>query len=223
MIKLNNITKSYNNINLFENFNIEIEENKITSILGPSGIGKTTLINILCGITKPDDGQIILPNDYNFSYVFQEPRLLDWYTVYENIDFVLKKEYKHEKRKEIVNKYIKLVGLEEYAHSKITALSGGMAQRVALARAFAFPSNILILDEPFKGLDLKLEEELLKKFLSLWKADKRTVIFITHSIDQAILLSKKIYVLNEKPIKIVKEISSNEFTENTKYVIKQLL
>lgn len=223
MIKLNNICKSYNNDALYKNFNMEIEENKITCILGHSGVGKTTLINILSQITLPDKGEVIIPQNCKFSYVFQEPRLLEWYTVFENIDFVLKSKYKQPERKELVDKYIKLVGLQEYSNYKITQLSGGMAQRVSLARAFAYPSDILILDEPFKGIDIKLEEELIDNFYQIWKKDKRTVIFITHNIDQAIFLSNYIYVLNNKPVEIVKKISRNEFTEDTKSLVKSLL
>ncbi len=227
MIKLNNIYKTYNDELLYDNFNIQFEENKITCILGPSGIGKTTLVNMITGLIKPDNGEIVLPVNSKFSYVFQEPRLLDWYNVYDNLDFVLKEHYNISKRKSIINKTLSLVGLDEISNYKVSELSGGMAQRVSLARALAYPSNTLILDEPFKGLDYKLEEDLLSKFKSIWQNDKRTVLFITHDIDQALFLSDYIYIFNNKPVEIVYNLSKDNFSKesllSTKEIIKKYL
>lgn len=210
MIKLSNIYKTYSNEPLYESFNLQFEENKISCILGPSGIGKTTLVNIIAGIIKPDSGEIILPNNSKFSYVFQEPRLLEWYNVYDNLDIVLKEHYNSSNRKAIIDKTLNLVDLQDFSKYKISELSGGMAQRVSLARALAYPSNILILDEPFKGLDYKLEEDLLLKFKNIWLDDKRTVLFITHDIDQALFLSDYIYIFNNKPVEVVYSLSLNK-------------
>lgn len=223
MIKLNNIYKSYNNDQLYNNFNIQFEENKISCILGPSGIGKTTLINMITGLIKPDKGDVILPSGSSFSYVFQEPRLLEWYNVYDNLDIVLKQQYDTSKRKEIIDNTLKLVGLSEFSKYKISELSGGMAQRVSLARALVYPSNILVLDEPFKGLDYKLENDLLEKFKAILREDKRTVLFITHDIEQALFLSDYIYVLNNKPVKIVYNLSKDELSEDTLLSSKDII
>ena len=228
MIKLKNICKTYNNELLYNNFNIQFEENKISCILGPSGIGKTTLVNMITGLVKPDCGEISLPINSKFSYVFQEPRLLEWYNVYDNLDIVLKEDYNFSERKAIINKTLNLVGLNEHEKYKIPELSGGMAQRVSLARALAYPSNILILDEPFKGLDYKLEEDLLIKFKSIWQNDKRTVLFITHDIDQALFLSDYIYIFNNKPVEVVYNLSKDDISEDsslllTKDLIKNYL
>lgn len=219
MIELNNISKSFNGKTLYDNFSLSINENQITSILGPSGIGKTTLVNMICKIVKADSGTISLPDDCKFSYVFQEPRLLEWYTVYENIDFVLKNKFDKIKRKEIIEKYLKLVGLYEYKDYHISQLSGGMAQRVSLARAFSYPSDILILDEPFKGLDSKLKDELMISFNNIYNEDRRTVLFITHDVDEALYLSDDILVLNNTPVKIVKHIKKDSITELTRQEI----
>lgn len=218
MIKLNNVCKEYNNELLYNNFNIEFDENKISCILGPSGIGKTTLVNMITGLTIPDSGEIMLPINSKFSYVFQEPRLLEWYSVYDNIEIVLREYYDIAERKAIINKTLDLVGLNDFSNYKISELSGGMAQRVSLARAFAYPSNILILDEPFKGLDYKLEEDLLIKFKSIWQNDKRTVLFITHDIEQALFLSDYIYIFNNKPVEVVYSLSIDKLSKDSIFI-----
>ncbi len=226
MIKLNNVYKAYNNEQLYSNFSIEFEENKISCILGPSGLGKTTLVNMIAGLTKPDSGEIILPDNSIFSYVFQEPRLLEWYNVYDNIDIVLKKHYNSSERKNIIDKILKLVDLQEFYTYKVSELSGGMAGRVSIARALAYPSNIVILDEPFNGLDYRLEEDLSLKLKNILLEEKRTIIYITHDIDQALFLSDYIYVLNNKPIEIVSKLSKIDFSKNLLYyknIIKNYL
>src|SRR5690554_6285954 len=165
MIELKNISLKYDELQILKNFNISFEKNTITSIIGPSGVGKTTIANIIAKLIVPDEGKIIGLEDILCSYVFQEPRLMDWYSIYDNIDFVLKDIYKAEERKKIANRYIDLVELSEYKDYKPRSLSGGMAQRVSLARAFAYPSQLLIMDEPFKALDIKLKNELISSFL----------------------------------------------------------
>lgn len=209
MISLKNIYKKFDDNILFENFDMEFNDNEISCILGPSGVGKTTLVNIIAGITKVDSGKVLMNKNTVFSYIFQEPRLLNWYSVYDNLDFVLKDILESDDRKKIINKYLDIVELSKYKDYKPKALSGGMAQRVSIARAFAYPSNILIMDEPFKGLDFKLKNELMNSFMKLWKEDKRTVLFITHDIDESIKLSNNIYILKESPAKIIKKISIN--------------
>ncbi len=226
MIKLNNLSKAYNNEQLYKNFSIEFEENKISCILGQSGLGKTTLVNMLAGLIKPDDGEIVLPDNASFSYVFQEPRLLEWYNVYDNIDIVLRNHYNPTERKQIIERVLKLVDLEDFYNYKISELSGGMAQRVSIARALAYPSNIVILDEPFSGLDYKLEEDLSLKLRNIFLEENRTIIYITHDIDQALFLSDYIYVLNNKPIEVVNKLSKEEFSKNLLYyknIIKNYL
>lgn len=222
MIKLINISKKYDNLILLKDFNIDFEKNKITCLFGPSGVGKTTIANIVAGIVPVDEGRVVGIDNSLFSYVFQEPRLLKWYNVYENIDFVLKDVYKPDKRAEIINSYLEMVELSEYRNYKIDALSGGMAQRVSLARAFAYPSHILILDEPFKGLDNKLKGEMSSLFLKMWNLSQRTVIFITHDVEEAVDLSHIIYTLKDRPVNIIDRLIVKNY-ENNKEEIKSLL
>ena len=206
-LAIKNLSKSYSGIPVFYDFNIEIKVNNITCILGPSGIGKTTLLNIICGLTSPDNGDISDFKGKTFSYIFQEPRLLRWKTVYENIFFVLKDIFSYEKSKMITDKIIDIVGLNNFKDYYPDKISGGMAQRVSIARAFAYPSQILLMDEPFKSLDIKLKEKLIGSFFYLWEMDKRTVIFVTHDIDEAAYLGDEIFILSEtRPANIKKQV-----------------
>ena len=220
MINLVNVSKQYDGLEILKDFNINFEKNKITCLFGPSGVGKTTIANIVAGIVPVDKGLIECTDNLLFSYVFQEPRLLKWYNVYDNIDFVLRDVCKPDKRAEIINSYLKMVELYEYKSYKIDALSGGMAQRVSLARAFAYPSHILIMDEPFKGFDFKLKNEMISLFKKMWDSSRRTVIFITHDVEEAIDLSHTIYTLKNRPISIIDKLIVNN---NNKEEIKNLL
>jgi len=137
------------------------------------------------------------------SYIFQDPRLLPWKTVEENIGFVLRRDMPAEQRKMITGQLIKLMELEDFAGYYPSRLSGGMRQRVSIARAFAYPSDIILMDEPLKGLDIKLKLNLIRIFSRMWQTDKRTVIFVTHDVDEALLLGNEIIVLSRPPVRIV--------------------
>ncbi|WP_373899604.1 ABC transporter ATP-binding protein [Haloimpatiens sp. FM7315] len=176
---LENLCKAYNDTKVLKDINYKFYNNKITAILGPSGCGKTTLLNIISGLEKATSGKITV-NTRNISYMFQEDRLIPWLSVYENVAFVLKSNYKKPKINGLVRKYLELVDLKEYAYETIDKLSGGMKRRVSMARALAYDSELLLLDEPFKGMDDELKMNIISKFLSKWKDNKNTVIFVTH-------------------------------------------
>jgi len=215
-IEIKNLSKNFKNLTVFKDFAIRVPENKITVIIGESGCGKTTLLNLLSGIYPADNGIFKNLKHRSISYIFQEPRLLEWKTVKGNIEFVLTDIYSKNKRRKITEKFITLVGLERFSDYYPLQLSGGMSQRVAVARAFAFPSDILLMDEPFKQLDFKLKKDILASFLNLWQTDKRTVIFVTHDIEEAVMLGNDIFVLKGLPAKIVNnfKIGKNQFDRN---------
>lgn len=201
-IEIKNLYKAYGELVIFQDFSIALEDKKITGLLGPSGCGKTTLLNIIAGLEEYDGGSIEGIEGKTFSYIFQEDRLLPWSTVKENISFVLETIYNAEETEIITNQYLDMVGLKDYAHYYPRQLSGGMKQRVAIARAFAYPADILLMDEPFKGLDLELKTVLIQSFLKLWSQDKRTVVFVTHDFDEAMSFAHYIYILEGRPLKI---------------------
>ena len=221
MFELKNICKSFGSLKVFDDFNINFNKNIINCILGPSGCGKTTLLNIIAGLMLPDSGEISGINLDKISCVFQEPRLLPWKTARKNIEFTLRDKYTQNEVMEVVDKYIKLVQLDGYGDYYPGQLSGGMNQRVSLARAFSFPSEIILMDEPFKGLDYKLKQSLQNSFLELWQSDKRTVIYVTHDVDEAIELGENIFLFSKSPVKIVKTFPKNRIVENGK--LKQMI
>lgn len=182
---------------VFQDFNFQPLPNKITCILGSSGCGKTTLLKMISGLL-PFDGERDFPED--ISYAFQTPRLIPSRTVKQNIDLILSAKIKDKSRRgQIIDEALLSAKLDGAQDKYPMELSGGMAQRVSIARAFCYPSPLLLMDEPFQSLDVKLKDELLKTFAELHARSPRTVIFVTHDLDEAILLADRIIVLGTPP------------------------
>ena len=217
IISIKNINKKFNNKIIFENFNIDFYENQVNCIIGKSGCGKSTLLNIISGIIKNDDDKFETIEKYGVSYIFQDDRLIDWLTVGENITLVVKKLYNKKKCDDLCNKYLSLVGIKEYKNYYPQMLSGGLRQRVNIARAFIYPSKIIIMDEPFKSIDVINKEIIMNNFRKILEKEKRTVLFVTHDIDEALLLSDKIYVLGKSPVEIKKIFDSKDTTKEEVY------
>ncbi|KOA18712.1 bicarbonate transport ATP-binding protein CmpD [Clostridium homopropionicum DSM 5847] len=193
-VQIKNLYKAYGTHVVFDNLNLNFIKNKITVLLGPSGCGKTTLLNIISGIERKYGGEVIL-RDSSISYIFQEDRLIPNLTAFENVAFVLKSTMSKEETEKTVNTYLSLVKLMDYKDMFPEKLSGGMKRRVAIARAFAYKSRLLLMDEPFKGLDQKLKNEIIEEFLKIHNEDKRTIILVTHDIKEAEALGDEIYTL----------------------------
>lgn len=208
---LKDITKNYGDNLIFDKFNINIRDQKITAIMGNSGVGKTTLLNIISGITSFMGS--IENNSKVISAVFSEQRLLNNLTVFENLNYVLEHVVpnKLERFKLIENKLLSLEILDK-RDSYPKELSTGIAQRVAIARAFLFPAGTIIMDEAFRGLDIGIKAKLIKLFYKIWEDKQQTVIMVTHDVNEALLLADDIIVLNDNPAKITlnKKIEINQ-------------
>ncbi len=205
-ISLKDLSLRYGELRVLDHFSLEIPSREMTIVLGPSGCGKTSLLNLISGVLKPGSGSIEGVESRTISYLFQEPRLLPWRTVRQNIDLVLKKGMTSlQERNKRIDYYLKMVGLESFGDYYPGSLSGGMKQRVSMARAFSYPSEILLMDEPFQGLDLPLRLELYKALDSLQVKENKTVIHVTHDIREALLLGDRIILLSSAPAKILYE------------------
>lgn len=204
MVELDGIYKNFGGVNVLEDFSAQIKKEEIVCVIGPSGCGKSTLLNIISGILKPSEGRIACLSE-NISYVFQEDRLLPWKDVYQNIKIV-NKSCSHEK----CMKLIKQVGLDGFEGFFPSELSGGMRQRCSIARAFNYEADLMLMDEPFKALDYTLKIGMIKYLLELWQDMKKTIIFVTHEIDEAMLTGDRILLLSDRPSKILKEFIIQE-------------
>lgn len=212
---IKNIIKNYGTREVLSNISFEVEEGKVTVILGESGCGKSTLLGILSKNILDYSGEIKFERDITkgISYIFQEDTLIPWKNIYENIKYVLMDKISKEEMEKYIDKYLKMVNLQDYKKEYPQALSGGMKRRVGIARAFAFPSDYLFMDEPFEFLDIKTKKEIIDYFKILQLKEKKTVLFITHDIEAALELGDKIVVFSQKPTKI-KKIFKNILDKN---------
>jgi NitT/TauT family transport system ATP-binding protein len=199
-----------------DNVSLNVDDKEFVCFLGPSGCGKTTLLRIIAGLDTPDSGEIILDGtritipDSKRGMVFQEYSLFPWRNVTENIIFG--PEMKGVARKKAIQdaeKYLELVGLTQFKDSFPYELSGGMRQRVAIARALANEPEVLLMDEPFGALDAQTRNSLQHQLLEIWDKKHITILFVTHSVDEAVFLADRIVVMTARPGKI-KEIINVE-------------
>ena len=199
-ISIRNLNKSYENEEIFKNFNLDFYDEKVNCIIGNSGCGKSTLLNIIAGLTEIQNGEISGVSLSDISYVFQEDRLIEWLTVKENLELALKKYFDNSILDGKIDEILKLVGIYDIKNKYPSALSGGMKQRVNIARAFGKPSKLILMDEPFKSLDYKLKYTIIDEFKNLLNKEKRMVILVTHDLDEAIYFQGNIIVFGNKPV-----------------------
>ncbi len=235
MLKLENITKSYDGVTILNNINLNIEDGEIVSILGPSGCGKTTLLNLILGMTEADSGTITFNEEditrmpmekRGFNIVFQDYALFPNMNVIQNIRYGLKNKPNISTEKEVED-LIDLLGLRPHLNKRIDQLSGGQKQRVALARTLVMKPKILLLDEPLSALDGVIKESIKEKIKMIAKEFHLTTIIVTHDPEEALTLSDHVMIINEgkisqygKPEEIVKT-PKNDFVE--KFILQQLM
>lgn len=220
VLRIENISKKYITekrqvINALYDINLTVNHNDFICILGPSGCGKSTLLRMIAGLESISGGEIIYRGrkiqrtNKDIGMVFQEYSLFPWRTVIGNVTLGLEfADMKKGERHKIGEKYLELVGLKEYNKSYPHELSGGMQQRVAIARSLANDPDLLLMDEPFGALDAHTRIILQKELLNIWETNKKTILFVTHSVDEAVYLADKIVVMSHGPgtIKDIKKV-----------------
>ncbi|CAH1193220.1 Nitrate import ATP-binding protein NrtD [Paenibacillus allorhizoplanae] len=215
-IEIKDLSKIYNGRNgdvvALQNTNLTINENEFVCVVGPSGCGKTTLLNIIAGLEHASSGSVTVDGKEvkgpgkERGVVFQQYALFPWKTVLKNVEFGLKlRGYSKAERRERAEHYIEMVGLKDFAQAYPKELSGGMKQRVAIARAYAVQPEVLLMDEPFGALDAQTRAQLQEELLNTWQSEKRTCFFITHDVEEAVILAQKVIVMSARPGRI-KEI-----------------
>ena len=217
-LQLQSINKTFNNANhsTINDLSLDVNEGEFICVVGPSGCGKSTLLNLIAGLEKPTSGNILL-NDQPITgpgpdrvVMFQEAALYPWLTVMQNVMFGLASAgYKKKEQKEIAEKYLKMVHLWDFKDYPIHQISGGMKQRTALARSFALDSKILLMDEPFSALDKQTINMLREELVQIWKKTHKTIIYITHSVEEAVYFADRVIVMSEKGGEIKADIPIN--------------
>jgi sulfonate transport system ATP-binding protein len=212
-ITVNNLTKSFGSLKVLDNISFDVKEGEMLCIVGPTGCGKTTFLNTLSKLIPPTTGNILIdgeeanPKKHNISFVFQESTCLPWRTVRSNVAFGM--EVKGIAKSQIASRLdyiLHMVGLSDCADLYPNQVSASMEQRIAVARAFAVNPDLLMMDEPYGQLDVKLRYYLEDELVRLWQTLKSTVLFVTHNIEEAVYLGSRILVLSNKPTSIKAEV-----------------
>lgn len=215
-IHVDNVSKSFGSLDVLEQVNITIRQGEFAAIVGPSGCGKSTVLRMIAGLENPSDGNVtaneqrIVKPDPSRMLIFQEHALYPWRTVEYNVGFGLElagiSKYNRQSRVDSILEKVGLGGFQKYYPHQ---LSGGMRQRASIARALVMDPEVLLLDEPFGALDAITKISMQKELLALWEGTGKTVLLITHDIDEAIYLADTIYVMSPRPGRIVESISTN--------------
>ena len=212
-VEVRNLTKRFGDLTVLDGINFNIKEGELLAIVGPTGCGKTTFLNTLSKLMPTTEGNINIngeeadPKKHNLAYVFQEPTCLPWRTVRENVAYGMEvKGVGKEEREDRATKIMDLVGLTSCADLYPNQVSASMMQRIAVSRAFAVNPDLLLMDEPYGQLDVKLRFYLEDELVNIWRKLNSTVLFVTHNIEEAVYVAERILVLTNKPTKIKAEI-----------------
>jgi NitT/TauT family transport system ATP-binding protein len=225
VLELNDVHKSFDytgradasvsNHEVLNGINLKVKKGEFVTVVGPSGCGKSTLLNIISGLDRPDSGDVLVERNGKVKtggngviVIFQEGALFPWLTVEDNIEFGLKMAgVEKSERASIAKRYLEMVGLSRFSNSYVYQLSGGMKQRVAIARALAIDPDVLLMDEPFAALDVQTRELMYDELLAIHKTTGKTIIFVTHNIQEALLLGDRVIVLSPLVRNIKREFS----------------
>ncbi len=212
-ISVQNLTKRFGDLLVLDNMTFDIHENEFVCVVGPTGCGKTTFLNCLTRIYHPTEGDLLIdgtpadPAKHNISFVFQEPSALPWLTVEENIAYGLKiKKLPKDQIEQRVNQILDLMGLQTFRKSYPGELSVSAEQRIIIGRSFAMQPDLLLMDEPYGQMDVKVRFYLEDEVIRLWKELGSTIIFIIHNIEEAVYLAERIIILSNKPANIKEEL-----------------
>jgi NitT/TauT family transport system ATP-binding protein len=216
-LRIDEVSKSFTTrsgtVQALDRISLQINEGDFICLVGPSGCGKSTLLNIIAGLEKPDSGQTLMDGKpvtqpgRDRMVMFQEPALFPWLDVMNNVLFGLrlKPNLNNKERREVAQFYLRLVGLEEFAHANIHELSGGMKQRAALARCLAPNPRVLLMDEPFAALDALTREQLYGDIQRIWAERKKTIVFVTHNVREAACLGNRVVLFSPHPGRVREE------------------
>lgn len=216
MISIQGVSKFFGDFEALKRVDLEVAQGEFVVLLGASGCGKSTLLNLITGFDKPTSGRIVVNGrevtsvDPHCGMVFQQYALFPWLTVLDNVAFGLKmKGMGRSERNEIAHRFIDMVGLKGFENKYPNALSGGMRQRVSIARVLANDPDVILLDEPFAALDAMTRQVLQDELLRIYEQSGKTIVFITHSIDEALLLSTRMLIMSARPGRIVTDIRND--------------
>ena len=216
MISIQKLSKNFGAFQALEHVDINIQKGEFVVLLGASGCGKSTLLNMVAGFDRPTTGRVVVNGrevndvDPHCGMVFQQYALFPWLTVLENVGFGLKmKGIGLKERNACAQRFIEMVGLQGFERHYPSALSGGMRQRVSIARVLANDPDVILLDEPFAALDAMTRQVLQDELLQIYEKSKKTIIFITHSIDEALLLSTRMLIMSARPGRVVTDMRND--------------
>ena len=214
VISLRNVSKTFQDqygvLDVLEDIDVDVRSQEFLCVLGPSGCGKTTLLRLLSGLITPTAGELIVYNSHELriGLVFQQSNLMPWRTVMDNILLPLElRGVSHDEAVQEAQTLIELVGLQEFTDAWPASLSGGMAQRVAIARALIQDPDLLLLDEPFGSLDALTREKMGEELLRIWQVKRKTVVMITHSISESLLLADRVLVFSPRPGRVLLDLT----------------
>lgn len=238
-IQVKGLSKSFGDLAVLDNLNFSVKKGEFVVVVGPTGCGKTTFLNLLTRLIQPTSGDLYIdgepadPKKHNLSFAFQEPSAIPWLTVEENIKYGLKiKRIPKDEMQKRTDKMIALLGLEKFRRQYPRQLSVSCEQRVVIGRAFALYPDLLLMDEPYGQMDIKMRYYLEDEVLRVWKELGTTVVFITHNVEEAVYLAEKVIILSNKPATVKEIVEINlprprdftepEFVRIREYITEQI-